>query len=63
MQPPIAMARMDFLVIKGDTSAPIELVPEPRSIFPPDTLDLFAPTGLKLFVQVKADADIDVAWD
>ena len=64
MMPAIAMTSVDLLVHELDAASPVEHVSKASGLTQlPHTLDLFAPARLHDLVQIKADADVDVARD
>lgn len=54
---------MYLLVIEDDADAPVELVAQARRAVGPNALDLLAPAGLQLLIEVEANADVDVLGD
>ena len=63
MVPPIAMARVDLLILELNTSAPIKHVTQSRCALDPDLLDLLPPARFKNLIRIHANADVHVLWD
>jgi hypothetical protein len=53
VMPHIAVLGMDFLIVELDAAAPIKHIAEAGCLtLDPDALNLFAPAGLKNFINV-----------